>query len=216
MVPGPDFIESYLLAWDSFEDGVSIGSFRCPPECQLSRWQRYLAGRGRLGMADGARLPGKYFTSGNFSIRKTTLDSLGGFDTSFAGWGGEDTDFGLNLDEKKIALYYARRASCIHYHKKSLNEVIDEYTRFGRNGYPVLIKNHPADIIFDKGWLLGLPDSNVGPARAAASLLLWPLRSAPVLSLLRRLAGVGDGALFNDIMFDWLFYGHLAKGYRSK
>ncbi len=216
MVPGPDFIESYLSAWEAFPNGVSLGSYEHPAEWKSSRWHRYLESRGRLGMAPGARVPGKYFTSGNFSIKKTTLECLGGFDTSFEGWGGEDTDFGLRLEAKNIPLNFIPKAFCLHYHKKGLPEVINEYERFGQSGYPLLIKKHPGQIIFEKGWLLGLPDSTTGPARTGVSLLLWPLRSGPVLGLLRRLAGVKDAALFNDFLFDWLFYGHLAKGYRRR
>jgi glycosyltransferase involved in cell wall biosynthesis len=216
MVPGPDFIDAYCHAWEEFPDGVSIGSFGYPSDWQLSKWQRYLASRGRLVMKHGDKVPGKYFTSGNFSIKKSLLENLGGFDTTFAGWGGEDTDFGLQLDMKKIPLYYVSEAFCAHYHKKSLPEILNEYEKFGQNGYPLLIKKHPDDVIFKKGWLLGLPDSNLGPSRKLASLILKPFQSRPALGLLKRLANIGDGAILNDFFFDWLFYGHLAKGYRYR
>jgi glycosyltransferase involved in cell wall biosynthesis len=216
MLPEPDFIDSYLRAWEEYPDAVTIGSWKLPREWRQTRWQRYLSTRGRMTMNHGDIIPGKYFTSGNFAIKKTTLDHLCGFDTTFEGWGGEDTDFGLKLDIDKIPIRYVPKASCYHYHKKTLSETISEYRKFGQGGFPILARRYPNAIIFEQGWLLGLPGAGQSLAKKMISTVLYPLRSRLALALLKYLASINDGALFSDFMFDWLFYGNLATGYRRR
>ncbi len=216
MVPQPDFIEAYLDSWDDFPDSVVIGSWAFPSGWKISPWQKYLASRGRLLMSHGEKVPGKYFTSDNFAIRKATIDSLCGFDTAFEGWGGEDTDFGIRLDRESVAIHYIPDAACVHYYKRTLPEILNEYEKYGRHGFPLLVKKYPDQAIFDKGWLLGLPGPNYTDSRRLVSALLSPLRSTAALALLRSLANIGDTAIFSDSLFDWLFYGHLAKGYRHR
>jgi len=76
------------------------------------------------------------------------------------------------------------------------------------------LKKHPGKVIFKNGWLLGLPDSIDGFSMRLAASLLSPLRTEPSLALLRALAHFRQGTFLGDTFFDWLFYGHLAKGYR--
>jgi glycosyltransferase involved in cell wall biosynthesis len=216
MVPEPDFIDSYLKSWEQFPDSVVIGSWKLPGELKINRWHEYFISRGRLTMSHGDLVPGKYFTSGNFAIRKTLLDHFCGFDTSFEGWGGEDTDFGFKLEHESIPIHYIPRACCYHYHQKTLSQTLDEYQKFGMGGFPLLNEKYPEKVIFDKGWLLGLPGPGYTLSRKMISVLLFPLRAAPTLALLSRLARIKGGALFSDSMFDWLFYGYLARGYRHR
>jgi glycosyltransferase involved in cell wall biosynthesis len=216
MLPEPDFIENYLRAWDEFPDAVAIGSWKLPREWHETQWQRYLATRGRMTSNHGDLIPGKYFTSGNFAIKKATIDHFCGFDTSFEGWGGEDTDFGLKLDKENIPIRYIPKACCYHYHNKTLSETIIEYQKFGQHGFPQLIKKYPKIVIFEKGWLLGLPSPGNTLFRNFISTVLYPLRSSIVLAFLNIIARIRDGAMLSDFMFDWLFYGNLAKGYRRR
>ena len=216
MIPESDFIDGYLNSLNQFPDAAVIGSWKLPKEWKITPWQKYFSTRGRLTMVHGDTIPGKYFTSGNFAIKKTVLDRYCGFDTAFEGWGGEDTDFGLKLEHDSIPIRYIPQACCYHYHKKTLAQTIGEYEKFGKGGFPLLSEKYPKAIIFEKGWLLGLPDPGRTFSRRIISALLFPLRTGLTLALLSRLAKVRDGALFSDFMFDWLFYGHLAKGYRHR
>jgi glycosyltransferase involved in cell wall biosynthesis len=216
MLPEPDFIESYLRAWDEYPDAVAIGSWKLPREWWETRWQRYLATRGRMTKNHGDIIPGKYFTGGNFAVKKTIIDHLCGFETSFEGWGGEDTDFGFKLDNENIPIRYIPKACCYHYHKKTLSETVAEYEKFGQGGFPLLTKRYPNKIIFERGWLLGLPFPGNSLGRKIIAILLFPLRSRLTLAFLKFVARIKDGALCSDFMFDLLFYGNLAKGYRRR
>jgi glycosyltransferase involved in cell wall biosynthesis len=216
MVPDDSFIESYIKAWQQFPESVILGSWKPRPDLKISRWQRYFLSRGRLAMKQGARVPGKYFTSGNFSIPKKIIDTISGFDTSFDGWGGEDTDFGFRLEAADVPIYFIPAAGCKHHHNKSLSETIVEYQKFGQSGYPQLLNKYPGKVVFDKGWLFGLPDSLAGIFKKSISYILFPLRTGIFLSFLKLLAMIGDGVLFTDPFFDLLFYGNLARGYRKR
>jgi glycosyltransferase involved in cell wall biosynthesis len=216
MVPEDGFIEAYMRAWDEFPSGVILGSWRAPDNTNNSRWQKYQLSRGRLGMSRGQNVPGKYFTSGNFSIANNILSKMSGFDTSFEGWGGEDTDFGFRLERNGVPMHFMPEASCLHYHNKAISETISEYERYGKYGYRALMNKYPETVMFEKGWLLGLPDSTKGVYRKIISIILYPLRLSPSLWILRKLAAINDGALFSDSLFDWLLYGHLARGFRRR
>jgi glycosyltransferase involved in cell wall biosynthesis len=216
MVPGRNFIEAYAHAWEEHPDAVLVGGFQSPAGWKVSPTQRYFLTRGRLAMERGARIPGRYFTSGNFSIRKDIYDKLSGFDLAFEGWGGEDTDFGLRLEQGGIPTINIPDASCFHHDSTVLEDIIKRYFEFGRGGYPRLLRKHPGETIFGKGWLLGLPDSQNGISRRLAAAVLWPLRTGPSLAVLRALLQFDRGSLQNDLMFDWLFYGNLARGYRKR
>jgi glycosyltransferase involved in cell wall biosynthesis len=57
------------------------------------------------------------FWSLNFAMRRETFLATGGFDESYTGYGGEDTDFGKMLDQRGIAIAWLKGALAYHqYH----------------------------------------------------------------------------------------------------
>lgn len=56
------------------------------------------------------------FWSLNFAIAARDFERAGGFDESFVGYGGEDTDFGRSLVEAGIELWWLRGAKAYHQH----------------------------------------------------------------------------------------------------
>lgn len=215
MVPGPGFIEAYLSAWEEFPGAVILGSRRLPSEWPNGNFTRYLYSRGRLPMPHGTSLPGRLFTSDNFSIDKEIFAKTSGFDTAFSGWGGEDTDFGIRLENNGVPMYAVPSAWCFHYHDKSLENTIIEFEKFGRNGFPLLVDRYPEQNIYSNGWVLGLPLTNAGMGKKILAELLRPLHSSPILGILQGLGRINRGALFSDFFFDWLLYGYMARGYRK-
>ena len=214
MVPGPGFIEEHLGGWGEFPSAVILGGRRFPPDMEMDRLAKYSYSRGRLAMPHGAKIPERLFTSDNFSIDKEIFMELGEFDTAFASWGGEDTDFGLRLKKKGIPLSYIPEAWCYHHHRKSLDEMASEFERFGQSGFPLLVTKYPEEIIYRDGWLVGLPDARAGIGKKAIAKLLMPFTISSVLRLLTGLGKFQQGRYSCDFIYDWLFYGHLARGYR--
>jgi glycosyltransferase involved in cell wall biosynthesis len=216
MVPSRDFVDAHSKAWQEFHEGVFVGGFRMPPDWKIQPWQNYFLTRGRLPLERGVELPGRYFTSGNFSVRKNVFDKLSGFDISFDLWGGEDTDFGMRLEENEISIYNIPDAYCFHHDSGTLAEAVNRYFYYGQNGYPRLCAKYPKQVIFERGWLLGLPDSRPNSLRKIVSAILFPVHSGLPLAALKFVAQFKRGALMNDLLFDWLFYGYLARGYRKR
>jgi GT2 family glycosyltransferase len=212
MIPGPSLVESHISMWERFPDDVVVGSIRNPPEWKLDRLHSYLYSRGRLTSKKESIIPGRYFTSNNFSISKKVFERLSGFDVSFKGWGGEDTDFGLRLEKEGLKIRYQPEAACNHYHRRSIDELLKEFEEYGRTGYRKLIEKHPDSVIFPRGWMLGLPDSKPGAIKSLVAGCMRPLRSDLVLSALRSLSGVTG---ITDLYFDWLFYGALVRGFEK-
>jgi GT2 family glycosyltransferase len=67
--------------------------------------------------AIGACSDYRCFWSLNFAIRRDRFLSLGGFDESYTGYGGEDTDFGRTAVEAGVELLWCRGARAYHqYH----------------------------------------------------------------------------------------------------
>ena len=204
-----------MTSWDEFPNAVIVGKWKYPPQWKIGGLHRYLASRGRLSLRTREMIPGKYFNSGCFSIDREAFKTMSGFDLAFEGWKGEDTDLGLRLEKEKIPIVYDPGAVCFHYHKKTLDEMLTEFERFGRSSYRVLLSKHPDRTIFDKGWMLGLPDPQVGGVKKAVSRLLSPLRSRPAMSILKAIGKGARGIPFSNFLYDWLFYSCLAKGYRE-
>jgi GT2 family glycosyltransferase len=53
---------------------------------------------------------------GNFSVSRQTWQRVGGFDESFRGYGGEDTDFGLRAAAAGVPVVFEAKALSFHLH----------------------------------------------------------------------------------------------------
>jgi len=60
--------------------------------------------------------------SGNLSVSRNVLLSIGMYDEYFTSWGNEDDDLGLSLFRNKIQFVLARSASSIHYPHPKMHE----------------------------------------------------------------------------------------------
>lgn len=213
MVPGPDLVESHMTMWDSYPEDTIIGAIKNPPEWKDDSLSRYFYSRGGLSSRNETTLPGRYFVSSHFSIPRGTFERLTGFDTSFKEWGGEDTDFGLRLEKEGIRIRYHPKAVSYHYQRKTLDEILDDFRKYGGTGYRKLIEKHPDTVVFTSGWVFGLPDSRSGGLKKLISLCLSPLKSSAALSILKPLAGKG---ILGNFGYDWLLYGYLARGAKEE
>ncbi len=64
------------------------------------------------------------FCVGNASLLKNDFISVGGFDESFAGYGGEDFDLGYRLLKKGVVFHFEDKAVAWHYHETSPYQVL--------------------------------------------------------------------------------------------
>jgi glycosyltransferase involved in cell wall biosynthesis len=215
MEPAPDMMDAYVSMWETHPDSVVAGSWDQPPDYKFDKAMKFVMSRGRFRMKANSNLPGHYFNSGNFSIRREDFIKLGGFDLDFEGWKGEDTDFGLRLEDESIPIRNNPRAVAYHYHSKGLREMISEYERFGRTSYKVLLKKHKASRIFNKGWILGLPDPDAGAGKKIVGWLLSPFRSGAAILLLKAIARIQGGKFHFNFCYGWLLYSCMVKSFNK-
>jgi GT2 family glycosyltransferase len=76
----------------------------------------------------------RLLTSNNFCIPKATFSSLGGFDETFAGAGGEDRELCLRLCHKGHRLVYAPDALVHHDHDMTLKTFVHQHLTYGYGG----------------------------------------------------------------------------------
>lgn len=108
--PGLYMGEVLYLPGGAARDGIDYDAFdriavrhtdrRGPPEGALDLCEDY-----------------RCFWSLNFAMTREDWEAIGGFDERYTGYGGEDTDFGRQVAEAGMPIYWARGARAYHqYH----------------------------------------------------------------------------------------------------
>ncbi len=161
-LPAPELIASHLEAQRRCGDALIQGTY--PLAAGYDRMGAslvYERARARAMKTTEARPAAPLMLwAGNFSVRADTYRRLGGFDESFTGWGGEDTDFGLRASALGIPFIFEELA--ISYHQLSVG-----YDAFRKQAYSAgraavhLSRKHAlplADLSPTEtgGWLSGL------------------------------------------------------------
>lgn len=125
-IPAPDLVADYARGLAEL-DGLLMGEVLHLPEhategdwsCErLSAVAEKHSDR-RGPPASGIEICHDYrcFWSLNFAIRRTTFLATGGFDERYAGYGGEDTDFGKILDQRGVPIAWMKGGLAYHqYH----------------------------------------------------------------------------------------------------
>jgi glycosyltransferase involved in cell wall biosynthesis len=116
-IPSPDLIYKYTHAFDR-KDQLWAGHVRYLREhaTEASDFFQHLDA---LSIPDGVRsnidnLGYELFWSLNFGCSKQVFDIIGGFDTSYNGYGAEDTDFSFSARKRGVPLEYL---DCLVYHQ---------------------------------------------------------------------------------------------------
>jgi glycosyltransferase involved in cell wall biosynthesis len=87
------------------------------------------------------------FIMGNSFVERKTLNKVGMFDETFDTWGGEDTDLAIRLWEQyPKGLRFTDKAIGDHYHKRELNNLLNDMKKYGSTNYLVLLDRYPQHI----------------------------------------------------------------------
>lgn len=124
-IPGPDLVGRYHDGLRQL-DGLLMGGVRyLPPGWPAGpdwRWEQLLSVSDRHPVRPdppqtGMRRTDRYemFWSLTFAVTRATFGRLGGFDTSFAGYGGEDTDLAFTARRLGVPAAWVD-AWCLHQH----------------------------------------------------------------------------------------------------
>ena len=214
MVPSESYLEAILKDDDS--QSVRVGLVEPPSDEKNGRLERYLYSRGRYAHADESHVvPCRYFTSNNFCISRENFEKIGGFDEEFKGWGGEDIDFGLNLEKNGITVKNIPGAITCHYHKRTVESLVRDFRDFGANSFDYLIKKHPDFLNQIPGHLLGLA-GRYSPVKRVLKAFSFLARNRPALNLTAKTVSKFPNINWPDFIFDYIFWGNLAYAYKKR
>lgn len=139
------FIERYLDAIDQAgKPGLIVGGYSL--DCEegdktfaLHRWQSEASEC--VGADIRSQAPGRYVFSSNVLLHRLVLEAAP-FDESFAGWGWEDTDWGLRA-QRWFPIHHIDNTA-IHLGLDTDEALMGKYAKSGKN-FALVTKRHPLE-----------------------------------------------------------------------
>nr|WP_286346736.1 galactosyltransferase-related protein [Frondihabitans sucicola] len=143
-VPGPNLIRGYREAAMRHPDAVLSGPVTYLPEGFGDLAPARLAAATAPHLARPAPDPGTerraseseydLFWSLSFAVTARGWRTAGGFDGSFEGYGGEDTDFGRRLRQRHVPLVWVGGADAYHQYHPTTTPPVQHLDDILRNG----------------------------------------------------------------------------------
>ena len=141
LVPG--FLAAHRALHASTDLVAGVGNVVNHPEIVMAPIDRYMSTRGAQKV-QGGRLPWRWFSSNNSSVKRAHLAAIGGFDERFRHYGFEDLELALRLEkELGVEIRFVEEARSLHIHPHTLEEVLAKKTLCGRDSMPYLFAKHP-------------------------------------------------------------------------
>ncbi len=142
-IPQGNWMTAYTQAAALDPDATWVGAVRYEGQSKsgLARFLSHASGPARFQNA--MDLPCSYFTTGNSMVRGEHFRRLGGFPEDFRGWGGEDFDLGLRLEQMGIRLNHAQGSSVLHPAIPSVRAYFDRLEAFGAENLWRLVESYP-------------------------------------------------------------------------
>lgn len=172
-----------------------------------SQFARYLETRGPLKLKPGDLLPGRYFLSGHVSMPRILFEEVGGFDSSFREYGGEDLDLGMRLVKTGAEIRLFPDIVTSHLHLRTLDNLLEGIYKYGLNNIPILVHKHP-ELVSELR--LNWPEAN-----GIEGLLRRLVISRIPYGIIRALTLILNHLWVPDRMFDYLIFRNYNKGYRT-
>ncbi len=205
MEPNPVWLE--MLVRGVRETGaVIVGRWYPHPALPRTAFLEYLHSRGAAKCEPGCAIPGKYFTSANSALPRSWLEQCGGFDERFRGWGGEDLELGLRLEEMGARFLYEPRAWAWHLHQRSWADIERNYLRYGREVVPELLRRYPEAERLLSLDALRPPCEKCGPGEAFRRATVQLLNRGELYGLFRFLTNLAPRFPWPDMVFDFMLF----------
>ncbi len=140
-IPTPGLVPAYERSVRR-SGGVRSGPVGyLPPSQEVREWEvdelvrvsRFHDGRPRIEQRSTIAPSPDMFWSLSFALTSTTFSAVGGFDESFDGYGGEDTDFARAVAETGVDLWFDGDAVAFHQHHAISNPPVEHLADIMRN-----------------------------------------------------------------------------------
>ena len=92
---------------------------------------------------DGAEIRPLDFHTANAAMRTADLLSLGGFDETLTGYGGEDTELALRLATLRQTFIFNERARALTVETKTVDEGLAQLRQYARTNLRAIRARHP-------------------------------------------------------------------------
>jgi glycosyltransferase involved in cell wall biosynthesis len=144
IIASPDLLARHLEHHDRPGTRAVVGM-----EVQVGSYEDYLAKRADRALRaplhgeKPKRLSWLYFLTGNASLPRADLDSIGRFDEDFTGYGHEDLELGYRVQSAGIPIEYEPRAVNYHWHPVPWDEQQKKYELAGKSTVR-FFRKHPA------------------------------------------------------------------------
>ena len=208
-----NFIFAHLSFHQQYaDDAIVLGNIQFAPDLSEKPLARYLDTRGVRKLKHQDKVPHRYFTTGNASVQKGTLQRTGLFDDKFPGYGGEDLELSCRLEKSGCRFFYNEQAKSFHHDLKPLNVYMERLISYGENGIPIILKKHPeAKTFLHTDWVENSTSFQGKLKYLAASRIFRP----KPLSLLANLVSWVPVKQFQFFAFDIITGGSYLFGYQQ-
>ena len=166
MLPQPTLLATH---WNFHEKNPAenfacLGKVEWHSELCVSRFMRWLQRSGVQfkfhDLHEGGLVDFRRFYTANISLKKSFLGSFR-FDSDFRGWGFEDAELGLRLEEKGLKIIFQPNALVQHFHEISSESLESRQFEAGKNAV-LFARKHPNKSILPSGIKLLLQKVIIG------------------------------------------------------
>jgi glycosyltransferase involved in cell wall biosynthesis len=149
-------------------------------------WQRWFDSRA-MGSSPRGVFPGRYFITGNLSIRTDILRETGGFDPAIDRYGGEDTEFGLRLQSMDCTMLWEPTLRVLHLDTVTVRQHSRKMLEYGSSGLRYTLEKHEsAEGLLGSRWVQPILASPAGAGTVSMRLLCRIVLLPPVYRLVLR------------------------------
>lgn len=152
MVVDENFLSLHMSAHarSHDEDLAVVSNVIYPDECignsnfarfiqSLELGSRSISERKSINYDD---LPSRCFAGGASSVRSDIVKKIGGFDTKFKMYGGEDEEFGWRLKRAGTRITVCEEAIAYHHDNMSMDRYKNKLIETGRGSYKIIINSN--------------------------------------------------------------------------
>lgn len=216
MIDGDHTVSQNFLSvhWSAHQRGdcAIVGKSDFAQHDEFTAISDYLNNGGAVKLGSNQRLPGRYFLTRNCSISKSVVQRVGMFDETFDCWGGEDLDYGVRIEDAGVPIYAEPRALAIHHHFRSIDSLLANLEAYGREGIPILLKNHPGlfrELNLDRVFSNPFDKDRFGGLWRMCHRLLF---SRPVFTIVRYTVDSLRSHKLPRFLFDYLHLRQYSRG----